>query len=36
MRIWILIIALVVVSSSQALAEGGSDIVATKGQTAFV
>jgi len=36
MRIWILILALVVVSSSQALAEGGSDIVATKGQTAFV
>lgn len=36
MRIWIFILALVVVSSSQALAAGGTDIVATKGQPAFV
>lgn len=36
MRIWILILALVVASSSQALAAGGTDIVATKGQLAYV
>lgn len=36
MRIWALILALIVVSSSQALAAGGTDIVATKGQRASV
>ena len=36
MRIWILIFALVLLSSSQALAEGGTVIVATKGQPAHV
>ncbi len=36
MRIKALILALIVVSSSQALAAGGTDIVATKGQPAYV
>lgn len=36
MRIWIFILALVVASSSQALAAGGTAIVATKGESAYV
>lgn len=36
MRIWMLIVTLAMVSSSLALAAGGTDIVATKGQPAYV